>query len=115
MPVPYRIEVTRSAREDLREIFRYLRDTYVGFGEDWDSAGRRARERIVDIRRDMMSISNVPHQGTLSTRSGTGIRHVTKKRAILYFVVDDDKEIVEVIAIFYGGQDHLAHMRKRFP
>jgi plasmid stabilization system protein ParE len=42
-----------------------------------------------------------------------GLRQVTKHRAVFYFTVDEAAERVRVLAVFFGGQDHLGLMLRR--
>lgn len=42
-----------------------------------------------------------------------GLRCVTKERAIFYFKVDDEAKVVQILAIFFSGQDHQRHILKR--
>jgi plasmid stabilization system protein ParE len=41
------------------------------------------------------------------------LRHVTIDQAIYWFLVDEDALIVRVLAIFFGGQDHIRRMLAR--
>ena len=109
----WQIEVTRPAREDLRGVFGYLCDSYQGYGYDARSAAVRARERVLGIERDLKSLQQAPYRGTLVPILGSDIRHVTKNRAIFYFIVDAEKEVVRVLSIFFGGQDHQPIMARR--
>lgn len=111
----FRTERTSQADADLESIFDHVLRTHSSFGYSMGEAIKLAEKRAETIERDMAAISNVPFQGTLRPEFGPGVRNVTKNKAIFYFFVDEDAEIVRVLSIFYGGQDHLAHMRKRFP
>lgn len=61
----------------------------------------------------MRALGRTPHQGTLRPELAPGLRSVTKDRAIFYFDVDDDRRVVRVLAVFFGGQDHQRLMLKR--
>lgn len=87
--------------------------TALEFGESLETANERAAERLVTIERDMRAIADVPHQGTLRPEIAPGLRNVTKGRAILHFEVDDAAQVVNVLAVFYGGQDHRSQMIAR--
>jgi hypothetical protein len=41
------------------------------------------------------------------------LRRVTKDKAILYFITDDELAEVRVLAVFFSGQDHLRHIVER--
>lgn len=109
----YQVEVAPEARDDLRDVFRFLRDSYIGFGDDIMSAKRKAADRVRGIGQEINALADVPKQGTLDTALGPGIRHVTKNRAVLYFAVNDDVATVRVLAVYFGSQDHAAKIRKR--
>ncbi|MFK3688974.1 type II toxin-antitoxin system RelE/ParE family toxin [Agrobacterium tumefaciens] len=61
----------------------------------------------------MKSLGTAPFQGTLLPNGLPGIRRVTKHQAILYLDVDEPKEMVRILAVFFGGQGHQRHMLKR--
>jgi len=61
----------------------------------------------------MASLADLPHQGTLHPKVMPGLRSVTKNRANFYFTVDDEAQIVRVLAVFFGGQDHQRAMLVR--
>ena len=108
-------EVIRAADValDLELIFDYLVDAAEGFGEDTETAFRRAERRLDEIESGMEGLGEVPRQGTLRPHLGDDIRNVTKGRAVYYFVVDDDRQVVRVLAVFFGGQDHEARILLR--
>ena len=41
------------------------------------------------------------------------MRHLSIGRAIYWFDLDDGRETVQVLAVFFGGQDHVRHMMAR--
>jgi plasmid stabilization system protein ParE len=98
---------------DLEDIFDFLFDSYVQFGEDPDVALERAAERIAHIEDALERVVRTPHQGTLCPDLWLGLRSVTKDRAIFYFAVDDDARLVRVLAIFFGEQEHQRAMLRR--
>ena len=42
-----------------------------------------------------------------------GLRHLAIGRVICWFDVDDERQPVRVLAVFFGGQDHVRHMLAR--
>jgi plasmid stabilization system protein ParE len=58
----------------------------------------------------MEALARAPYQGTLLPSVVPGLRQVTKNRAIFYFDLDEERQLLRVLAIFFGGQDH----RRRF-
>ena len=109
----YAVERARDTDRDLAEIFDFLTESYQSFGEDFDDAAKSAAERLRGIETEMLSLGDAPHQGTLRPDLLPGLRSVTKSRAVFYFDVDDDRRVVRVLAVFFGGQDHHRRMLGR--
>jgi len=107
-----RYELDRDARitTDLERIYDFLFDSYVAFGDHPADADRDAAERVAQIEHAMESLCERPHQGTLHPDMLTGLRSVSKDRAIFYYIIGDEACMVRVLAIFFGGQDHQRHM-----
>lgn len=109
----YKVERSEASDRDLETIFDFLFEAALGFGEDEETAFERASMRILEIEDAMAALGEVPHQGTLHPDFSDGLRSVTKGRAIFYFDVDDTEHLVQVLAIFFGGQDHQRRMLLR--
>ena len=108
-------KVVRSALSDhdLELIFDHLFNSYVALGDVVSDAIERAGLRIQKIEDDMEALASAPFQGTLRPDLMPGLRNVTKDKAIFYFLVDEDAELIRVLAVFFGGQDHQRHMLLR--
>ena len=106
----YRVEIAADATHDLIAIFDFLVESYIEFGEHPDDAMDRAERRIDQIKGHLRSLGTTPKQGTPRPEIRSGLRNVTKDRAVVYFDVDDDKNLVRVLAVFFGGQDHQRRM-----
>jgi plasmid stabilization system protein ParE len=61
----------------------------------------------------MARLGKQPHQGALEPGLLPDIRYITKDRAIFYFTVDDTADVVTVLAIFFGAQDHQRAILRR--
>ena len=109
----YRIKRSEAFEKDLESIYNHLYNSYIAFGNSVERATETACERIVQIEKDIELLSRFPHQGTLHPEFGLATRNVTKRSVIFYFDVDHENETVSLIAAFFGGQDHLRHMRNR--
>lgn len=105
-------EVIRSTEcdRDLGLILDHLFQSYLALGDPPTDAFERAARRIRSIEMDMERLALAPHQGTLRQEIAPGLRHVTKDKAVFYFDVDDQSEVVRILAVFFGGQDHHRHM-----
>lgn len=108
-----KVELSEESEIDLKQIFDHLVEAYTQLGETLEDAFHQASERVRCIRSDIFGLGKAPYQGTLSKEIGDGLRHVTKNRAIIYFDVYETTRTVQVIAVFFGGQDHRRHMLKR--
>jgi toxin ParE1/3/4 len=55
----------------------------------------------------------VPHRGTQRDDLRPGLRIVPfKKRTAIAFEIDEEKDVVRVLRVFYGGQDYDAVLNK---
>ena len=109
----WRIEFSDEAERDFGLIFDHLLQSYLGFGESLVSALERAGARIVEIRADAERILTAPHRGERHDDILPGLRHLAIGWAIYWFDVDEARETVRVLAVFFGGQDHVRHMMAR--
>lgn len=109
----WRVERAAAVGRDLAVIFDFLVAAALDFGEGTEEAVLRASARLDDIEGAMERLGAAPHQGTRLPELGPGIRSVTKGRAILYFSLDEGNEVVRVLAVFFGGQDHRRRMLLR--
>lgn len=100
------VERAEACDRDLSLIFDFLVESHIGFGDDVGTAFDRAAVRIRSIEDAIDRLADAPYQGTLRPDLLPGLRSVTKDRAILYFDIDEDRRIVQLLAIFFGGQDH---------
>ena len=109
----FEIVRSRSSIMDLDLIFDHLVESYVRLGETPADAVGIAVTRVNAIKADMNTIARAPYQGTLLNHLAAGVRSVTKNKAVFYFEIDDAAQIVRILAIFFGGQDHRRHMVTR--
>ena len=98
---------------DLELINDHLFESYVDFGDPISEAVDRAAARVRSIETDMEALMHSPYQGTLSPQITPGLRHVTKDKAIFYFEVDNVRQIVLILAVFFSGQDHEQRILER--
>ena len=109
----YRLEFSAEAERDFGLIFDHLLQSYLGFGESPESALDRAEARVLEIRSSAERILSAPHRGESHDDILPGLRHLSIDRAIYWFDVDEGHETVRVLAVFFGGQDHVRHMLVR--
>lgn len=109
----YRLEFSTEAERDFGLIFDHLLDSYLGFGESLESALNHAETRVLEIRAAANRIPAIPHRGQRHDDLLPGLRHLAIGRAVYWFDVDDEVRTVRVLAVFFGGQDHIRHMTTR--
>lgn len=109
----YEVVFAADARHDFTLILEFLVDSYVGFGDDADTAIVRAEARVQSIREDIIRLGQLPYRGPLHDEMLPGLRHLTIGQAIVWFDIDDDVKLVRVLAVFFGGQDHIRRMLTR--
>jgi toxin ParE1/3/4 len=109
----YEVVFAADARHDFTLIFEFLVDSYVSFGDDAETAIMRAETRVQSIRADITQLGQLPYRGTLHDEMLPGLRHLTIGQAIVWFDIDEDVKLVRVLAVFFGGQDHIRRMLTR--
>lgn len=109
----YHLEFSATAERDLTLIFDHLVESYRTFGEPPGEALSHAAARVRAIRRNADRLLTAPQRGTKHDDLVPGLRHLTIERAIYWYEVDDTGAVVRVLAVFFGGQDHIRHMLVR--
>ena len=109
----FRLEFSADAERDFGLIFEHLLNSYLEFGESLESAFDRAESRIVEIRASAERILTAPRRGEHHDDLLPRLRHLVIGRAIYWFDVDDGRETVRALAVFFGGQDHVRHLLAR--
>jgi plasmid stabilization system protein ParE len=84
--------------------------SYQDFGDDFDVAIDRAEQRILAIQSSAQDLAKNPYQGTLRPDILNGLRFVRQNKAVYWFFAHEERKTVQVLAIFYGGQDHTRQM-----
>ena len=111
--MPFTIEFSAESERDFELIFDHLFESYRLFGESADEALDRAAQRIIGIRRAAERLTSFPIRATMCDDILPGVRYVLIDRAIYWFDVDEKAKKVCILAIFFGGQDHIRHMLVR--
>lgn len=109
----YKINPAAAVSTDFDQLFDHLFAACLGMGDSIEEAYDRATRRVNDVTEDLEKLALHPHQGTLNNDLLPGLRHVTKDRAIFYFRIDEESRVVNVLAVFFGGQEHKRHMLER--
>ena len=109
----FSLEFSAEAEQDFELIFDYLLRSYLDFGESLESALDHAEMRVLEIRAAAERITAAPHRGERHDDILPGARHLSIGRAAYWFEVNDARRTVRVLAVFFGGQDHVRHMMIR--
>ena len=109
----FSIEFSADAERDFELIFDHLLESYRSFGESTEEALVHVARRIDGIRESASTLLVAGHRGMLHEDMLPGLRHVAIDRAIYWFQVHEAEEKVRVLAIFFGGRDHIRHMLTR--
>lgn len=109
----WRVERAEAVARDLEAILEFLIHAALDFGEAPEETFDRAAARVLQVEAAMERLAAAPHQGTLRPDLGPGIRSVTKGRAVLYFDLDEERQVLRLLAVFFGGQDHRRRMLLR--
>lgn len=109
----FTIEFSSESERDFELIFDHLFEVYLAFGESPEEALERAMQRIIGIRNAAERLTTFPIRGTLRDDVLPGVRYLAIDRAIYWFDVDETAKKIRILAIFFGGQDHIRHMLVR--
>jgi plasmid stabilization system protein ParE len=111
--MPFAVEFSAESERDFELIFDHLFESYIGFGESPEEALEHAAQRIMGIRRAADRLAMFPIRGTARDDVLPGVRYLAIDRAIYWFDVDEAAQKLRILAIFFGGQDHIRHMLLR--
>jgi len=109
----FTVEFSAESEHDFELIFDHIFESYVGFGETIEEAVDHAARRILEIRQAAEQLSAFPIRGTAREDVLPGVRYVAIDRAIYWFDVDEAARKVRILAVFFGGQDHVRRMLLR--
>ena len=107
-----------EAINDLLLITEYLTHSYCAFGEPLAEANRHAQVRIEAIITAAEGLATerlatAPFRGESHDDLLPGLRHLTLDRAVYWFLPRDQQRQIQVLAVFFGGQDHQRRMLVR--
>lgn len=107
------LEFSADADRDFELIFDHLVKSCLEFGEDKVVAFERTVERIRGIQISANKLVLAPQQGTLRPDILAGLRFVRLEKAVFWFVLEEHRQVVRILAVFFGAQDHIRHMLTR--
>ena len=96
----YRIRITRQARDQLREIRRYIEYELL--------APIAAKNTIAAIKAKMQSLTHMPSRIHLTPEQpwhDQGVRRDRVKNYYIYFWIDEQNKSVQIIGVIYVQRD----------
>lgn len=109
----FRIEFSAEAERDFALIFDHLFESYLSFGERIEATLDHCEARIHNIRQEADRLAAAPFREERHDDLLPGLRHLTIDRAIYWFHVNEAEQRVRILALFFGGQDHVRQMLTR--
>jgi len=109
----WQVEFAADAAFDFELIFDHLIASYESFGDAPDIAFDRAVARLAAIQDSAEALAKAPLQGTLRSDVLPDVRFVRRDKAVFWFIADEGRKVVQVLAVFFGAQDHINHMMRR--
>ena len=88
------------AQDDVRAIF-----TYIAYELKAEQAARGQVDRIRDLVRKLDTLPGRHSMVDWEPWASLGVRKVPVDNYVVFYLVDDEKRVVTVIRVFYGGRD----------
>ena len=88
-------------------------DAYQAFGEQPLEAALHAQARVEAIITAAERLALPPMRGQAHDDLLPGLRHLTLDSAVYWFRPRPALRSIQVLAVFFGGQDHQRHMLVR--
>ena len=98
---------------DLSRIRKHFIRSYQEFGDTKAIATERANARIRAAFDYMLTFAIHPHRGPMHSELRDSVRHVTAQQYVYCFEIDDRLTEVRILAVFFGGEDHLEQIAER--
>ena len=111
--VPWTVVFAEDAINDLVLITEYLTQAYCSFGEPLAEANRHAQLRIESIIAAAERLALGPLRGESRDDLLPGLRYLALDRAVYWFRPRAEQRDIQVLAVFFGGQDHQRRMLVR--
>jgi toxin ParE1/3/4 len=98
---------------DLLLIQDHLNQAYLGFGESVEEASHHAQARIEQIISSAEQFAVAPLRGESHDDHLPGLRHLALDRAVYWSRVRPEQHEIQVLDLFFRGQDHQRDMLVR--
>ena len=105
MDTEYALKITPAAAEDLENVYRYIKESFL--------AENTANRFIKEIADKLKLLKYFPYKYELSRDAGLklrGYRRLVIKNYVALYLIDEGKKQVIVARIFYGPMDYTTHI-----
>jgi len=109
----WQIEFAEETERDFALILDHLIDSYTSFGDSPAEATQRATQRLTEILDAPLRIATAPFRGQSHDDLLPGLRQLAFGKATFWFTVHDGQGVIQVLAVFFGGQDQQRRMLVR--
>lgn len=103
----YQVEITKYAQKQMRDIARYVK---------FKLKNPDAAKYLMDaLKMSILSLENLPHRIPLTDEEpwrSEGIRRMPIKNYLLYFWIDEIKNIVYITAVIYSQREQKRQLSK---
>jgi toxin ParE1/3/4 len=110
---PWTVVFAVESINGLVPITEYLTQAYSGFGEALVEAQYHEQERIEAIITAAERLATAPLRGESHDALLPGLRHLALDLAVTWFRPRAEQQEVQVLVVFFGGQDHQRRMMVR--
>lgn len=96
----YQVQYSAEAKQDLKDIYNYIAQNLMVT----DTAKNQTR-RIMDA---VKSLDEMPMRHSLYRDEpwySLGLRFIPVDNYIILYLLDEEKEVVSIVRIMYGGRD----------
>lgn len=103
----YTVRFTETAKNDLREIAFYIADQ--------SKEPEIAKAFVLELRGTCNRLTELPSQGALPKDRilrSMGYRYLSHKGYLLFYLVHEQNNAVDIMAIFQEKQDYFRVMRR---
>lgn len=103
----YKIVITEQADKDLRGIYEYIAFNLLSPGN--------AKGQLNRLELNILSLEETPNRFKTYEKEpwhSRGLMQMPVDNFIVFYITDNDKAIVTVIRVMYGGRDIDIHLKR---
>lgn len=103
----YRVEMAERAQQDLRSIVLYIRDAL--------QEPTTAQRMFGKIQEEVQGLCCMPGRHPLwedEPWHSQGLHKLVVKKYVVLYLVDEQRQAVQIARIFYGGRDIAAQLQE---